>query len=151
MPCGVSKLESVKRIIKMAKKPRPNRWLSILAYKCPRCRKGNMYNQKYLWPLRTMLDMPKNCAVCGQRTELESGFFFGTGYVSYALSVAFLVAFFVAFHVIIGLSIEKGTVIPCLITAITLLILIQPWMMRLSRILYLNLFVGYDENWEEVK
>jgi flagellar biosynthesis protein FliQ len=103
-----------------------------------------MYNQKYLWPLPTMLDMPKNCAHCGQKTELESGFFFGTGYVSYALSVAFLIGYFVAFHLIIGLSIEKETVIPCLISAICVLILIQPWMMRLSRILYLNLFVKYD-------
>jgi flagellar biosynthesis protein FliQ len=108
-----------------------------------------MYLQKNLWPLTTMMQMPKNCESCGQRTELESGFYFGTGYVSYALSVAFLVAFFVAYHVIIGLSIARNTVIPCLITAIILLILIQPWMMRLSRILYLSAFVSYDANWQK--
>ena len=128
---------------------RPNRLISILGYKCPRCRKGNMYNQVYIWPLKTMLDMPEHCNVCGQKTEIESGFYFGTGYVSYALSVAFLVTYFVAFHIIIGLSIKNGTVIPCLISAIVFLILIQPWMMRISRILYLSMFVGYDENWEE--
>jgi flagellar biosynthesis protein FliQ len=128
---------------------KPNRIISLLNYKCPRCRQGDMYVQKNLWPLPTMMQMPTHCKVCGQKTELESGFYFGTGYVSYALSVAFLVAFFVAYHVIIGLSIERNTVIPCLIAAVVLLILIQPWMMRLSRILYLSAFVGYDADWEK--
>jgi uncharacterized protein (DUF983 family) len=146
MQCGASKSENEKTIKSMIKKP--NRWLSIFLYKCPRCRQGKMYEQKYLWPLKSMMKMPKHCEVCGQKTELESGFFFGTGYVSYALSVAFLIGYFAAFHLLFGLSIQQEqTIINCLISAIVFLILIQPWMMRFSRILYLNLFVSYDSNW----
>ena len=31
--------------------------------------------------------MNKNCLVCGQATEIEVGFYYGTGYVSYVLSI----------------------------------------------------------------
>ena len=48
--------------------------------------------------------MHKNCAVCGQPTEIEVGFYYGTGYVSYALGVAFTVSTLVAWYVIIGMS-----------------------------------------------
>jgi hypothetical protein len=127
----------------------PNRLVSIFNYKCPRCRLGDMYLQKKMWPLSTMMQMPEKCKVCNQKSELESGFYFGTGYVSYALSVAFLVAFFVGYHVIIGLSIERNTIIPCLVASIAILILLQPWMMRFSRILYLSIFVSYDAEWQK--
>ena len=32
--------------------------------------------------------MNKECPVCGQPTEIEVGFYYGTSYVSYALTVA---------------------------------------------------------------
>ena len=33
------------------------------------------------------MDMNKECPVCGQPTEIEVGFYYGTGYVSYVLSI----------------------------------------------------------------
>ena len=33
--------------------------------------------------------MPKRCPECNQPYELELGFWYGTGYVSYAMTVAF--------------------------------------------------------------
>jgi hypothetical protein len=49
--------------------------------------------------------MNEHCPVCGQVTEIEVGFYYGTGYVSYALTVAFSVATFIAWWVFIGISI----------------------------------------------
>ena len=40
--------------------------------------------------------MVDNCQVCGQRTQFEPGFYFGTGYVSYALTVGFSIITFVS-------------------------------------------------------
>ena len=52
--------------------------------------------------------MPQTCAVCGQPTEKEPGFYYGTGYVSYALCVAISVATFIAWIVLIGMSVKEG-------------------------------------------
>lgn len=128
--------------------PKKNKIVAILTGKCPRCREGEMFSQKSIWPLKSMMDMPKECAVCGQPMELETGFYFGTGYVSYALSVAFLIAFFVAYHVLIGLSIYDNSLLICLFSGIGALVLCQPLMMRLSRSLYLSVFVPYDADWK---
>jgi len=49
-------------------------------------------------------DMYDECPHCLQKYELETGFWYGTGYVSYALTVALSVATFIAWWVIIGVS-----------------------------------------------
>ena len=48
------------------------------------------------------------CPVCGQPTEIEVGFYYGTSYVSYVLTVALSVATLVAWWVIIGLSVNDN-------------------------------------------
>jgi uncharacterized protein (DUF983 family) len=123
---------------------KPNILKSIWQHKCPRCRKGNMYLQPNILPLKSMLDMPDRCAVCNQKMELESGFYFGTGYVSYALSVAFFVAWFIAYHVLIGISWKDNSVLVALFTGIVAVICLQPFLMRKARVLYLYMFVRYD-------
>jgi hypothetical protein len=101
--------------------------------------------------LTYMLDMPENCPECGQRYDLEYGFWFGTSYVSYALAVAFSVSTFVAWLVLIGVSTEDDRIFYWLGINGVLLVLIQPWLMRLSRVIYLYFFVRYDENYKQSK
>jgi uncharacterized protein (DUF983 family) len=122
----------------------PNKIKAALAGKCPRCRKGNMFNQASVFPLKTMLDMPERCAVCNQKMELETGFYFGTGYVSYGMSVAFMISWFVAYGVVLGITLKDNSVLIALFSGIGAIVLIQPWIMRLSRSLYLRMFVKYD-------
>lgn len=95
--------------------------------------------------------MHENCPVCGQPTEIEVGFYYGTGYVSYALSVAFLVTTFVAWKVLIGMtfSIDDNRIFYWMGTAFALLLICQPLLMRLSRSLWLSWFVKYDPDWEK--
>lgn len=118
---------------------------SIFRMKCPNCRKGDMFTQKSIFPLNKMLDMPERCEVCGQKMELEVGFYYGTGYVSYALSVGMLGAVFVAYWIIFGLSYKDYSVFYALGTAIAIVLLLQPWLMRISRVLYLYGFVKYGK------
>lgn len=118
---------------------------SMVKMKCPNCRKGNMFTNKSIFPLSKLLDMPEHCSECGQKFELEVGFYYGTGYVSYALSIALFVAVLIPYWLILGLSFMDNSVYYYLITSITVVLLAQPWLMRISRVLYLNMFVKYKQ------
>lgn len=92
--------------------------------------------------------MPAHCPECGQPYELEVGFWYGTGYVSYALTVALSVASFVAWYVLIGMSVNDNRFFWWLGINIFLLVILQPWLMRLSRVIYLYFFVRYDPDYK---
>lgn len=95
--------------------------------------------------------MPRYCPACGQPFELEVGFYYGTGYVSYALTVAISVATFVAFWVLYGININDNSLFIYLGVDITVLVLMLPYIMRLSRSLWLSFFVRYDKDWRTKK
>ena len=129
----------------------PNYLSTILNHKCPHCRQGNMFLSSSAYQLKRTAKMPDNCAVCGQRMEIEHGFYYGTAYVSYALTVAFSVTTFVAWFVLVGFSVDDNRVFWWLGANAVLLILIQPYFMRLSRTIWLSFFVSYDAHWQAVK
>lgn len=118
---------------------------SILQMKCPNCRKGHMFTNKNIFPLTEMLKMPETCPVCGQKMELEVGFYYGTGYVSYGLTVALIAICFVAYWIIFGLSYKDNSIFYALGAAVVIALLLQPWLMRISRVLYLYMFVKYGK------
>jgi len=119
---------------------------SILRNKCSRCRRGNLYLDANPYHLKTFMRMPQQCPVCGQSFEIEPGFWYGTGFVSYALSVAVSVATFIAWKVLIGFSLEDNRLFWWMGINGVLLVMIQPLLMRLSRTIWLNFFVYYDPN-----
>lgn len=118
---------------------------SILKMNCPNCRKGKMFTNKSIFPFSHMLDMPNNCPVCGQKMEIEPGFYYGTGYVSYGLSVGLFFFNLVWYWLIFGISYKDNSIFYYLITSIVIVILLQPWIMRYSRVLYLYMFVRYGK------
>lgn len=91
------------------------------------------------------------CSICKQPTEIEVGFYYGTGYVSYALTVAITVASFIAWWVIIGIGLNDNRIFWWLCINALLLVLLQPLLMRLSRSLWISWFVKYDADWENQK
>ena len=95
--------------------------------------------------------MHESCDVCHQKYEMEQGFWYGTGYVSYALAVAISTSTFVAWWVLIGISSEDNRILWWLGINAVLLIILQPWMMRLSRVIYMRFFVSYDEDYASHK
>ena len=136
------------------KRPTPNFYWSILSMRCPRCRKGPMYKDANPYrnlSLKHISDMHENCPVCNQKYDMEPGFWYGTGYVSYALAVAISVASFVAWWVLIGVSVSDNRVMYWFITNTVLLIVSQPWMMRMSRVIYMRFFVSYDPNFDKTR
>jgi hypothetical protein len=82
---------------------------------------------------------------------MEPGFWYGTGYVSYALTIAFSVATFIAWWVLIGISTNDNRIFWWLGINAFLLIILQPWLIRLSRTIYLYFFVHYDKDYAKSK
>lgn len=116
----------------------------LLSLKCPRCHEGNLFVNKW-YNLSNGNKMVKECSVCGQRTELEPGFYQGTGYVSYALTVGFSIITFIIWTLITGYSFKNKEIFWWLPMNIFALILMQPWLMRLSRVLWLTMFFHGDD------
>lgn len=130
---------------------KPNYIISTLTNKCPRCREGYLFKTTKAYDLKNNVKMHERCPVCGQPTEIEVGFYYGTAYVSYALTVAFSVATFFAWWILLGISINDNSVFWWLGTNSVVMILLQPLLMRLSRSMWLSWFVKYDPNWRENK
>ncbi len=122
---------------------------TVLQNKCPRCREGKIFKSRNPFDFKNNLKMEKDCPVCGQPTEIEVGFYYGTGYVSYALTVAFSVATFIAWWVLFGISIYDNSLFWWLGVNAALLLILQPLLMRLARTIWLSWFVKYDKNWRE--
>lgn len=130
---------------------KPNYIWAILNNKCPHCRAGYIFKEKGSYHLRGILKMNEKCPVCKQKTEIEQGFYYGTGYVSYALTVALSVSTFVAWWVLIGFSVDDNRIFWWLGINSIVLLLLQPYLMRLSRTVWLSFFVFYDPHWQLVK
>lgn len=95
--------------------------------------------------------MHDHCPACGQRTELEIGFWYGTGYVSYVLSVLFSMFTLALYWLIIGITWRDNSIFHWLIINTILLALSMPVLMRLSRTVYLNFYVGYDPEAKDLR
>src|SRR6476620_8715014 len=113
----------------------PSYLSTVLSNHCPRCREGELFEAANPYTYGKVLKMNETCPVCGQPTEIEVGFYYGTAYVSYALTVAFSIATFIAWWVLIGFSLKDGDyrVLYWGITNALMMIALQPVFMRLSR------------------
>ena len=129
-------------------KGKPNFLWSLFTMKCPRCRRGGMFVNNNPWNLKKVFAMPQRCPECGQPFELEVGFWCGTGFVSYGLSIALSVFSFVAWYILIGMSVKDNRFFWWMGINIFLLIVLQPWLMRFSRVIYLYFFVKYDPDYK---
>lgn len=91
--------------------------------------------------------MPKNCTKCGQDLEIETGFYFGAMYVSYGLTIAISVAVFTAMLVFDAYSLELFLLLEFLVLLVSL-----PYIIRVSRAIWIAIIVKYDakaiEKWK---
>jgi hypothetical protein len=132
----------------MTTKKKPNYWWSMLTMKCPRCRRGKMFVNNNPWNLRKTFKMYEKCPECGQRFELEVGFWYGTGYVSYGIDVVLCLLSFILWWIFIGMSTDDNRFFWWLGINCIGLFLLQPWITRISRVVYLYFFVSYDPEYK---
>jgi len=125
------------------KKAEHSIWWSVLNNKCPHCRQGNLFLQPNPYNLKHTMKMPDTCPVCGQKYELQTGFYFGTGFVSYALTVFFSGVTFLLWWFTAGMSVNDNRIFWWLGLNAALLIILQPPIQRLSRSIWISFFVRY--------
>ncbi|MBA4154886.1 DUF983 domain-containing protein [Flavobacterium sp.] len=116
---------------------------SILTGSCPKCQEESMYLEKNPYIVSKIFKMHDTCSHCGTRYKMEPSFFYGAMYVSYGLSIAFGVAAFIISNVFIGLGL-----IDSFIAIVITLILTYPVILRLSRNIWINMFVHFDKDWK---
>jgi hypothetical protein len=107
-----------------------------------------MFTHKHSFTKKFM-QMNENCTVCGQPMEIEPSFYYGTGYVSYSLAIAISVSTFLAWWVLIGFSFHDNRFFWWIGLNAFLLTIMQPYLMRLSRTIWLSFFVKYDKSLSE--
>ena len=114
---------------------------SILFNKCPKCHKGDFMVEKNIFKLHKAFKMHKNCSNCNFKYMIEPSFFYGAMYVNYGLTVGISIATFIISALIFNLSLLES-----FIPIVAVLILTTPFTIRLSRIIWINLFVSYKAN-----
>ena len=112
---------------------------SILTGSCPRCQNESMYLDKNPLHFSKILKMNENCSHCGLQYQIEPSFFYGAMYVSYGLNVAISIAAFIMSFVLFKMSLKNS-----FFSIIAAIILSYPYVLRLSRNIYINMFVSYD-------
>jgi uncharacterized protein (DUF983 family) len=128
---------------------KPNLMLSVLNNRCPRCRRGDMYQRKGAFRIKGLMAMNERCPVCGQPLDMEPGFYYGTNMISYVLAVLVSVITFFLWWATIGFSLSDSRFFWWIGVNAVLLVGLQPPLMRLSRTVWLAFFVPYSPAWDK--
>lgn len=115
---------------------------ALFGERCPKCRKGNIFAQKSVFPLNTCLRVVENCSKCGQKIKVENNY--GQG-MNFVFVVAVFIVTFILYHIFLGITFKNNSVFFALGISVVLSLLLQPWLMRLSRVLFLYLVIPFDK------
>ena len=113
---------------------------SVITGACPKCHEESMYVNKNPYAISETLKMNERCSHCNTKYKIEPSFFYGSMYVSYGVGIAFAVAAFVISYFFIG--VDKFV---AFMSIIGTLIVFLPIILRLSRNIWINLFMKYDK------
>lgn len=115
-------------------------WLnSTLNLRCPRCRDGKLFIP--VNKIADLFEMNENCPSCKTSFFIEVGFYWGAMFVSYALSSAVCLGLFILGFFVFGWSISVSSWF-----FVIVVLLISPYIFRLSRSIWASMFIKYDES-----
>ncbi len=117
-----------------------NKLYSIFTGACPKCHHERMYINNNAYVLSETLKMHERCSHCQTKYKIEPSFFYGSMYVSYAIGIVFAAAAFIISFVFF----ESGPNIAFASIVVTLIVLL-PIILRLSRNIWINIFMNYDK------
>lgn len=113
---------------------------SILTGSCPVCQNESMYKKRNPYLLSKLFEMHDRCSHCNTKYKIEPSFFYGAMYVSYGIGVGLGVIIFLISYLLLKTSLLVSFILIC-IGVIGLL----PLEMRLSRNIWINIFMKYDK------
>ena len=125
-------------IIKILMLKKGSKIYSILRGKCPRCHEGNFFKHAFTMNIFKVNKIEKKCSKCDLKYMIEPAFYFGALYVSYGITVAICIVTFIISKIIFDLALLSS-----FIAVFIVLILFIPVNLRLSRILWINMFINY--------
>ena len=117
---------------------------SIFYNKCPKCHHGMFWykNNPYLNVFKNNKLINSECNKCLLKYDIETGFWFGAMYVSYAIAVVFLL---ISALILYSLF-ENIDMITLVITLSFLVIIFSPINHFFSRLIWINIFVDYNSS-----
>jgi uncharacterized protein (DUF983 family) len=93
---------------------------------------GTLYTSKFM-------EMYQRCSCCDQSFMPEPGYYFGAMFVSYGLNAAYIIAAWLAIYVLL----PQTSVWILIAIIVGLIIGLLPVTFRLSRVLWIYIFVKY--------
>ena len=118
-----------------------NKLYSIISGNCPKCHEESMYLNKNAYIISDTLKMHERCSNCNTKYKIEPSFFYGSMYVSYGVGIAFAVAAFIISYVFFGANVNT-----VFISIITTLVVFLPVISRVSRNIWINMFMKFDKS-----
>jgi len=112
----------------------------IITGVCPKCHEESMYTNKNPYVITELFSMHDQCSHCKTKYKIEPSFFYGSMYVSYGVGIAFAVAAFIISYVLLESSINVA-----MVAIVASQVLFYPIIVRLSRNIWINLFMNYDK------
>ncbi|MFY0629807.1 MAG: DUF983 domain-containing protein [Flavobacteriaceae bacterium] len=118
-----------------------NKLYSVLMGKCPRCHEGDFFEFPFTFHPKKITKLHKNCPSCNLKYMIEPSFFYGAMYVNYGITVALSIITFLLAKLVFAFSLLQSFAAIFLV-----LLLLAPFNLRVSRVIWINMFVKFDPN-----
>lgn len=115
-----------------------NVFSSIWNYKCPKCRKGDLFIKPF--DFKNPLNMNEKCAHCEQRFEPEPGYYFGAMFISYGWTVWTIMAIVGFCMLVLEWTVEGSFALVIFVSTLSYF-----FIMRISRSMYIHMDMRYNK------
>lgn len=119
---------------------------SIFTGTCPKCHEESMYVNPNPYVISEIFEMHKKCSNCDKKYRIEPYFFYVSAYVGYGVGAIFAVSAFIISYVFL-----ESSLVTAVIAIISTLIAFSPIIMRLSRNIWINIFIHFDKSFLKEK
>jgi len=114
---------------------------AIITGVCPKCHEESMYKNPNPYAVMQLFEMHENCSNCNTKYKMEPSFFYGSMYVSYGVGIAIAAVVFVISYLLLDSSLNIA-----LIAIVASQVIFYPLIIRISRNIWINLFMSYDKS-----
>ena len=117
---------------------------SVFFLRCPTCGIGSLFKSKHSYELNKILDMHEHCEHCHEDFEVETGFYQGAMYMSYIITCALCLAILPIYYLFNNTrEAFLDNAMYYLIACFAVLIFTAPYVIQLSRAVWLKMHVKF--------
>lgn len=112
---------------------------SIFKARCPKCNEGKFFKFSISYNPLKVTKIFDHCSNCNLKYMIEPSFYFGAMYINYGITVAISIFIF-----LISKLFFDSSLLQSFAAIIFSLVILAPFNLRLSRILWIHMFVNFD-------